>query len=386
MGVSKKYYFVEVAMVLLSGAGTYLLGTVKQASTDRLIANCVIAALGIAVVGFQFRKMYLQDSLDYNNREYPSRFWISLLGSLIVAFVCGFLPVAGWPFLPLFVLLALFSEVGTGILAGSVLLMISVSISGASAGEYAMYLIAGVFGAALFGHLKNDFKTGIPVFLSVLCLLVCETANVVLVANARLEWELFLIPAANSIISTILLLGGLNLFSSAVVYRYRGKYLDINDTEYPVLAQLREKDKQEYMHCVHTVYFCERIGTALHLDTDALKTAGYYHRLGAELPNLMEEKQFPPAAVNILNEYTTHKNAAKCKEVTVLLCADTIVSSIMYMMKKGSGKVDYDAVIDAVFKKLFEDGSFNHTALSVAEIRTIQKIFKEEKLYYDFLR
>ncbi len=386
MGVSKKYYFLEVLLVLLAGAGTWFLGNIKEIAADRLLGNCVIAALGFVVIGFQFRKMYVQSNLDYDNGKYPSRFWLCLSGGLLVAFACGFLPVAGWPFLPLFVLLALFSEIGTGILAACVLLMISVSISGATAGEFALYLIPGVFAISLFSHLKNEFKIGLSTFLSLVGLLVCETANVVLVANARLEWELFLIPAANIIITAILLLGSLTLFSSMVIYRYRGKYLDINDAEYPALAELRKKDKQTYMHCVHTVYFCERIGKALELDVDALKTAGYYHKMGDDLLELMAEKEFPPAAVEILNEYRNSKNAIKSKEASILLCADTIVSGILYLLKKGSGKVDYDAVIDAIFKKLLEDGSFDHTKLSVAEIRTIQKIFKEEKLYYDFLR
>lgn len=386
MGVSKRYYFIETGMILFAAVGMWFLGSVKQTATDRLLGNCVMAALGLAVVGYQFRKMYLQDGLDYNNREYPSRFWICLFVGLIMAFACGFLPVAGWPFLPLFVMLALFSEIGTGILAAAVLLLIAVSLSGAAVGEYALYLISGVFAIALFSRLKNDFKIGASLFLSVLCLLVCETANVVLVANARLEWELFLIPGANLVISTILLLGALKLFSSTVVYRYRDKYLDINDTEYPILAELRERDKQEYMHCVHTVYFCERIGKQLGLDVDALKTAGYYHKMGADLQQMMEEKQFPPAAVEILTEYKTRKNAVKMKETTVLLCADTIVTSITYFIKKGSAKVDYEAVIDAVFKKLLDDGSFNSTELSMSQLRSMQKIFKEEKLYYDFLR
>lgn len=385
MGVSKKYYLIETGMILFAAIGMWILGSLKQTAVDRLLGNCVMAALGLAVVGYQFRKMYLQDDLDYNNRECPGRFWISLFVGLVVAFACGFLPVAGWPFLPLFVMLALFSEMGTGVLSASVLLLISVSLSGATVGDFSLYLISGVFAIALFSRLKNDFKIGASIFLSIMCLLVCETANVVLIANARLEWELFFIPGANVVISTILLLGGLKLFSSMVVYRYRGKYLDINDTEYPTMAELREKDKQEYMHCVHTVYFCERIGSHLGLDVDALKTAGYYHKI-AGLQELMEEKQFPPAAVEILTEYKNRKNASKRKETAVLLCADTIVTSIMFFIKKGSAKVDYDAVIDAVFKKLLDDGSFNCSELSMAEIRSMQKIFKEEKLYYDFLR
>ena len=382
-----KYYIMEIVLILTAAGGMWLLGTVKGHAADRLLANCVMAAFGIAVIGFQLRRTYFRDALDYDNAEHLMRFWGWLTAGLILALGCGFLPVAGWPFMPLFVMLALFSDMGTGILSSSVLLLIAVMLSGGVVGDFALYLISGVFAVALFHRLRSDFKIGIPLFLSVICLVVCETANVVLVTNARPDVEMFVIPGANMIISSILLLGGIKMFSAMVIYKYRGIYLDINDTEAVFLAELREMNKPEYMHCVHTVYFCERIGNRLGLDVDALKCAGYYHRAGDKLENLMEEKKFPPAARKILIEYREHKDAVVRKETAVLLCADTVITSITYLVRKGSDKqIDYGRMIDAVFKKLIDDGNFDCCEISMAELRIMQKLFKEEKLYYDFLR
>ena len=382
-----KFYIVEIILILVGAVGMWFLGSLKGQAQDRLLANCVMTAFGIAVTGFQLRRTYFRDALDYDNSDHLMRFWGWMAAGLLLAFGCGFLPVAGWPFLPLFVMLALFSEMGTGILSSSVLLLISVMLSGGVAGDFALYLITGVFAVALFHKLQSDFKIGIPLFLAVMCLLVCETANVVLVTNARPDFEMFVIPAANMIISSILLLGGIKIFSALVIYKYRSIYLDINDTEAPFLVELRENNKQEYMHCVHTVYFCERIGNRLNLDVDALKCAGYYHKAGEKLESLMEEKNFPPGAQKILLEYENHKDAITQKETAVLLCADTVITSITYLVRKGSDKqVEYGRIIDAVFKKLIEDGSFNSCEISMAELSSMQKLFKEEKLYYDFLR
>jgi len=382
-----KYYMIEVALMLVGAGSMWFLGKLKGQATDRLLANCVMTAFGIAVTGFQLRRTYFRDALDYDNSEHLIRFWILMGAGLVLALGCGFLPVAGWPFLPLFVMLALFSDMGTGILSSSVLLLIAVMLSGGVVGDFALYLITGVFAVALFHKLQSDFKIGIPLFLSVMCLLVCETANVILVTNARPDVEMFVIPGANMIISSILLLGGIKMFSAVVIYKYRSVYLDINDTEAPYLAELRESNKQEYMHCVHTVYFCERIGNRLNLDVDALKCAGYYHKAGEKLESLMEEKHFPPAAQKILMEYKEHKEAVVQKETAVLLCADTVITSIMYLVRKGSDKqIDYGRIIDAVFKKLIDDGNFDHCEISMAELRSMQKLFKEENLYYDFLR
>lgn len=382
-----KYYIIEIVLMIVGAGGMWILGGLKGQSTDRLLANCVMTAFGIAVTGFQFRRTYFRDALDYDNASHLMRFWGWMTAGLILAFGCGFLPVAGWPFMPLFVMLALFSDMGTGILSSSVLLLIAVMLNGGVVGDFALYLITGVFAVALFHKLQSDFKIGIPLFLSMMCLLVCETANVILVTNARPDVEMFVIPAANMIISSILLLGGIKMFSAMVIYKYRSVYLDINDTEASFLVELRESNKQEYMHCVHTVYFCERIGNRLGLDVDALKCAGYYHKAGEKLEALMEEKQFPPAAQKILLEYTNHKDAIVLKETAVLLCADTVITSITYLARKGSDKqLEYARIIDALFKKLIEDGSFDCCEISMAELRSMQKLLKEEKLYYDFLR
>lgn len=382
-----KYFLLELGVLVLGTAGMWILGGIRKEAADRLLGNCCMALFGLAVTGFVFRREYLRDTLDYNNGEHVPRFWLCVYMGLLSAFLCGFLPVGGWPFLVVFVMLSLFSNMGTGILVSSMLLMIAVLLSGGTVGSFVLYLVSGTFAAALFHHLEKDFKIGGSLCLSILCLLVCETANLVLVANDRPDFEMFVIPAANMIISSILLLGCLKIFSSMVVYQYREKYLDINDTENPVLAQLRQENKQEYMHSIHTAYFCERIAKRLGLDADALKSAGYYYRMGEKLPQLMEEKQFPPAVREILTEYLTRKKSVRKKETAVLVCSDTVVTSVLFMLEKGADKqLDFDRVIDAVFKKLLEDGSFDCCNITMEELRTMQRIFKEEKLYYDFLR
>lgn len=380
------FFLAEGLLLVLGAGGMWLLGSIKKEADDRLLANCVMLVLGLAMTGLQFRRECIYERLEHNNGEHALRFLGCLCVGLLAAFACGFLPVGGWPFLPVFVMLCLFSSMNTGILASSVLLLAAVLLNGASVGVYALYLFSGMFAAVQFGHLEQEFKTGMPLVLSLLFLLVCETANIVLVANARPDFEMFVIPAANLIISGILLLGLLQLFSSTVVYQYRARYLDINDTENPALAQLKQENRREYMHCIHTAYFCERLAKRLSLDVDALKCAAYYYKLGDGLETFEKEKRFPPAVRRILAEYEDRKQGVTQKEAAVLLCADTIVSSVSYMLQKGPDRqVDYDKVIDTIFKKLYEDGSFDRCNITVEELRVMQRTFKEEKLYYDFL-
>lgn len=386
-GLSWKLFLGELAVILLGGGGMWFFGSLKQMEQDRLLCGVVLTVLGLAAAGFGFRREYLRGELDYDNGGHVWRFWLCMAVGLAVAFACGFLPVAGWPFLVVFVMLSLFANMQIGILAASVLLLTAVLLSGVGVEGFALYLVSGSFAATLFRRLESDFGFVIPLFLSSLCLLVCETACLVVTANARPEIELFVIPGVNMIVSAILLIGFLKLFSSLVIYRYRESYLDLNDTENPALAGLRERDRQAYRLSIHTAYFCERIGQRLGLDKDALKCAGYYHRLGEGLEQMMEEKRFPPQAKEILKEYLSRREKVTRKETAVLICSDLVVSSVSYLLKKEPDrKVDFGRAIDAVFEKLWEDKTFICCRLSIAEFYTMQRMFKEEELYYDFLR
>lgn len=386
-GYNWKYFLLEFCVLLFGTAEMYALCRIRGEASDRLLGNCCMALLGLAVIGFQFRREYLHDTLDYNNKEHVVRFWFCVFIGLLAVCACGFLPVGGWPFLAVFLMLALFSNMSTGITAGAMLLMMAVMISGGTVGSFVLYMVSGVFVTALFQHMKSDFKIGIPLFLSVLCLLVCETANIILVANARPDLELFVVPIVNMIVSSILLLGCLRLFFFMVIYQYREKYLELNDTGNPVLVDMKQQNNEEYLHSIHTAHFCERIARKLDLDADALKCAGYYHRMGEGLEEFMGQKKFPPAVKTILTEYAARRKGVTKKETAVLICSETVLGTMLVTLgKEPDGKNDIDHIIDMIFRKFLEDGSFNNCNITVRELRTIQKIFKEEKIYYGFLR
>lgn len=376
----------ELGCMVVVGGGVYLLGLLLHTSADKLLANAVMAMAGIAVAGFQMRQAYLRDELDYNNGLYPFRFWACMCIGLVTSFVCTFLPFGAWPFLTVFVMLSLFSNMSTGILASSALLLIPLLINGASFNYFALYFISGCFAVSLFQDLQIDFKIGLSLSLSILCLMVCETANVVLLANDRPNLEMFLIPIANIIISSILLVGCLKQFSTKVIYQFRVNYLEVNDTENDVLVQFKEESRDEYFISIHAAYFCDRIAQKIGMDTNMIKCAAYYHRFGDKLKHVMKAKRFPPKVREILLEYQS-KKPPKNKETAILFCADTIVSIITKALREGGDKpVDYAALVDSVFKKLDGSGFFWQCNLTTQEYRIMYMIFREEKLYYDFLR
>ena len=377
----------ELGAVFLGAAGVSIVLWMRREPLESALQKILFTVMGLAAAGFLFRREYIRDRLDYDNAEHPFRFWASLAVCIAAACVCGFLPAGGWPFPVIYLILSLFGSTNVGILSASVLLMVSVFAGGADVIVFFLYFISGIFVAALFYCYEGELKIGQPLFLSMLCLLLCETAGIVLTDNNRLNFESFVIPVSNIIISGILMAGCMKVFSSTVFYRYREKYLELNDTGNPMLVQLKDTAREAYFQSVHTAYFCERIARRLSLDADALKCAGYYHKVDKVITDFLEKEKFPPAAEAVLREYMDKKTPIQAKETAVLLCSDAVVAAVtLFLSKNGDKHPDYDKIIDVVFGHLIDSGTFNNCDISLRELKTMQKKFKEEKLYYDFLR
>ena len=396
-----RWYHLLAGCLLMLGAvaGVWLIGTLFQTGQDTLLRNMVITAMGMAILGLLIRQEAAERLLQYDNGEHLLRLLGCLGGCLIVALACVFLPAGAWPFLVIYITLALYGSTFIGVAAGSVLLTVTVLVSGAGVNILVMYLISGIIGVSLFRQLDTEFKVGIPLAISLMALLVCVTANVVLFANERLEPELLVIPAANVIISGILLLGILKVFSQSVIYRYRVTYMELTAPECELLTRLKEEAREDYYQSMHTSYFCERIAGRLELDVQAVKAAGFYHKIGVlyqdsaprerglELAALFEKQHFPPAMQEILREYLLPDHPVKRKETAVLIMADAVTASIIHLLAASKEReLDYDKIIDSVFRIKLDSGVFNQCRISMGEITQMKKIFKEEKLYYDFLR
>lgn len=387
-------YLVNSILVVITVLLVTLGGFFKHAGGAELLRNAILAGTGAFLTCFLF--LSEKDRPPEKNTP-PARtccFAISYGICLAVSLCCAFLPPAGWPFLVVFVMMSLFCGFLPGICGGISFLTFSVLLSGADVGVFALYALTGLLGSCLFSRLDEKYRIALPLFVSLSFLFAAETACVVLFANETLKWELFLIPALNVIISLILLLILLKVYSGMEIFKYRIKYLEINDQEFELLVNIKEKDKNAYYRAVHAAYFSERIAQALSLDADAAKTAAYYANAGIlykepekDLEDAFVSYGFPPYARQLLRELTGKNTGIRHKEAAVVYMADAVISSILYLFeKKQDTKTDYAAVIETVFQKKWESGSLKNSELTFAEWNRMKKIFKEEKLYYDFLR
>lgn len=399
MGKSKlepvKRIMIFGLMFFVAGVVAYVGSRLYQPDTDALIRNTVMVMTGTGIIIYAYLFSEVTGLFIYRNEGKYGKFAFVYLASLAASAVLPCLPETGWPFLVIFVLLGVFSNDITGMASGSVCLLLAVNFSGGDMTVFWLYFISGLAGILMFSNLNDDFLVGLPVIISLLVLILCLTANIVLFSNEQLTVDQFTIPALNLVICCVLLLIILKAFSSSVIHKDQEKYMEINDPECPLLVQLKDMSKDEYYHAIHTAYLSDRIARRLQLDDAAAKACGYYHRIGKlkgentweNVSAICDEYHFPANTKRILKEYVDGAEKVVSKETIVVLFADCIVSSILYLFQKDpKAQLDYKQLIDTVFKKKLETDELWSNEISLAQINEMKKIFVEERLYYDFLR
>jgi len=219
--------------------------------------------------------------------------------------------------------------------------------------------------------------------------------GIILTINSRPEMQLFYLPLANCLIGLIVIYSAFRGYSSLIMFRYSDLYQTLCDTESDMLLTLKSEDPAKYMVSLHTAYFCDRIASTIGLDTDIVKCAGYYHELTPSDAEAREEfyrdMQFTNALKYILDEYISYiKNpgiSLSSKETAVLVCSKTVVMAVMAVFAKDKdADIDTSRLTDAVFERFIKKGTFDRCEITFSDITEMKKIFKEEKLYYDFLR
>jgi hypothetical protein len=297
----------------------------------------------------------------------------------------------------LFVILALLSNCEIGMVAGTSFVCITVMLEkNGSYSEVLMYVLAGAVAVALFRGIKEDTSIGLPIFISLLMQAVLLIACYVLFLNRTLSLVILSLPVVNLMLNLIILLVFLNMFGVYVIRKSNDMYMEINDAEYPLLAQLKEKNKDEYYRAIHTAYLAERIALGLDFNARAVKTCSYYHRIGVtekeikweQVQHYYTDNNFPIEAIDLLKEYIEPEpGKLKSPEALTVLVCETVIASIMYLLKKDkNAKIDYDKLIDGILDNKEKKGELVNYDVTFGEYSKMRSILKKEKLYYDFLR
>lgn len=384
-----------ILMLLLSSAVTAGAAYLYGKSFREIFFLMIITFVCYGCTIFTLVESTIYQSLHFDNHKHYVRFAFIFTTGTIASCLFPLLPYNGWVFPVLALALTLFSNTLTGITAYAGMLGVCVFLAGADSFVYIMYLFLGIMFSVLFDKLDHEYKTGAPTFISAILYATFLLGKTVFETYGALNFEVFMMPLINIFITFILVLAVLRFYCAVVIDREKGKYLDINDQEFELLAKYKEEDAEVYYNAIHTAYFAEKIARARNMDVDLAKNGGYYHRIIANecknrnqsLEELCQSYYFPPKAIQLLQEYNYKSKAIELKETAVVHLADAVVTSIMYILQKEENKdVDCGKVALAVFKRKLDSGVYNKSELSLADIKEIEKIWIGEKLYYDFLR
>ncbi len=379
--------------VLIIGIAAYFYGK----SFRDIFMLLLIAAASLGAVVFSLIQSNIFGTLHYDNGVHYRRFALSFLVSAAVCCLLPMLPNDGWAVPPLALVLTLFSNTVTGLLSYALLLGVCVYLSAADMLIFLLYFLMGCIFAVLFERLDEAYRTGAPMSVATLIYAVGIIGKSVFQNHGALTADSFIMPIINIFISFILMLAVLRFYCAFVVDREKEGYLIINDQEYKMLAKYKQEDRQLYYNAIHTAYFAEKTARLLHMDVDLAKNGGYYHRIIAAeckkqektLEQICAKNKFPPKAVQLLQEYNYKSLNMTMKETVAVYLADSVVSSIMYLLGKAEGKkddTDYARVAIAIVRRKLDSGILNNSDISLSDIEGMEKIYTGEKLYYDFLR
>ena len=394
-----KHKLLYWGLFLLTGLAVLAFSYFTGKSYEAILRNTIVSLIISGTVIFMLFDAYGrgEEGLSYDNYFHRNRFIAAYAVFVIISCLLGLVPDLFWPYMSFFVILGLFSNTEIGLVSGMGLVTISVMLGeNGSFGELFMYVLAGAVALAMYRDLKENTAIGFPTAISLMMQALLLIAYSVLFQNRTLSFNVLLIPILNIMLNLIILMVFLNIFGVYIIRKSNDMYMDINDTEFPLLIQLKEKDKDEYFRAIHTAYLAERIALGLGFNDRAVKNCSYYHRIGIlegknkweEVKHYYEDNNFPLEAIELLHEYIDPASTTvRSKEALTINVSETVIASIMYLIKKNKDmKIDYDQLIDKIFDKKENEGELKSYDVTFREYDQMRKILKKEKLYYDFLR
>ena len=163
-----------------------------------IIRNSVTFLWGCFVMVFLWYQGILHKNLEYDNIHHPLRFLIVFVICFFASIAMIYLPTSTWIFLSIMVLLSMFSNSLIGLTAGSLLLLITASLSNSSNMYiFFLYFMIGLMGVSFFHNLGLDFQVAGPMVLSCIGSFVLQVAYIVIFENQPFSLNAVFFPLLN---------------------------------------------------------------------------------------------------------------------------------------------------------------------------------------------
>lgn len=393
-----KENLLHILMVIETGVCTLASTYLYSGDVYEMVRNTIVMLTAVICLSFGWNYGKTIHVLLYNNENHFKRFWFFYATGILLSCFLPLFPYSVWPILAFALAFAFFSNPFMGVFSYTTILMLPILIADAPVSIFLFYFISGMVTIMLFQYVDESFRVAIPMMVSLLFFFLSETCVIVLFINEQLSWLLFVLPCLNLFLNVLMLMCVLKYFSFTIIHQYKSRFLEINDPEFVLMSDLKERSRDDYFLAIHTAYFSERIANAIGADVDLTKACAYYHRFGKIermlsssndketdiLTRICKENDFPPGVLEVLLDCVGRRYESK--ESTIVMYSDAVVTSILYLLRKDPNtKPDYMQVIDLIFKKKEESGSLRNSKITIHDLIEMKQVFIREKLYYDFL-
>lgn len=363
-------------------------------TTEEMVRNVILmtACSGMLVMSFSNCLHKGRGMFPYNLNT--RRFFIVFLFGLAVMVMSVYIPPSCLPFLPVAVALSMCSNEVTGLTGYVTFVMMATFLSDMDVSWMMLYLFVGLMTIVFFQGMGRTYRYRIPLFCSVLMLIVFETAVIMLQRQTHFYLEEFVYLMINAFVSVLSCFLFLKYFSYRVIHRHQDLYRQISRPEYSLLMLFKENAPKDYRLAIHTAHFCERIAEKLDVDPYLTKAAAMYYRIGKlregdVLVNsyaIAKEYRFPAELTDLIAESVLSPVRVHSRESAIVMLADAVVTSVTFMFEKNpEATPDYEQVVGVVLKKKIEKGVLDECKLTMADYAVIKRTLVEEKIYYDFL-
>lgn len=398
----KLYTAMFFVTLVVTGFGTMLL----KFDAAVILRNVITAAFSMGIVIIVMLQSDLRKDDMVDNAEHPGRLVLSYVICLVLMAVLSILSsmllpgevIYLFPYMSAAVVFTLFSNFGVGLALYTHFILTSSLLCGifftdSDVNISLMYLLSGVLGCCLVRSAERSYRIRYIMGIMTGQYIVLHVAYYLLESQYPLQTVFWLAGGLLSNVCILFLI--LYISDRKLIHKYVAKYNEITNPEYPLLSELKEKEKNDYYNAVHTAYLSDRVARLLEADYLLAKAGGYYHKIGilraknhvSRSIEIGKENGFPPPLLQLINEYTGRYEPPKTVEAVIVMLSDAIVTSILYMYRKDAEqKLDYDKIIEAVFKKKYESGILQDSGISLKDLHKMKEYYKSEALYYDFLR
>lgn len=316
--------------------------------------------------------------------------------SLFMASLYSYLPNMSWVYLPISILILYFSTPMIALVSTYICLFLTVFLAETSYMVQLLYMVSILCTILAFENAKTTKKYVYAGIISLSIHTALTVSYYILFLEGALKSDIYLYSILNIVINMVTMIFAIGIVDHIVIRRYTTIYSTINDQEYSLMKELKEKNEKIYYHAIHQAYFCDKIAPKLNLNSSLIRTGTYYKNIVSikeedifeNLVDILEHHHFPKPSIELIIElYNQREVEALSKEACLIIVTDEVIGTIERIFEKNKNiKINMDELIDAIALDLYKRKMFMNSTFTFHELEVTLQFFKEEKLYYDFLR